>query len=105
LVIAETRLFTRQIRDLLSDESYRLLQLELIVDPESGSLIRESGGLRKVRWSLPGRGKSGGVRVIYYWAKHRDIILMLLAYPKNVQDTLTADQRRTLRSSVEEEFK
>jgi mRNA-degrading endonuclease RelE of RelBE toxin-antitoxin system len=105
LVIVETRFFTKQIRALLDAESYRLMQLELVADAERGAIIKESGGLRKLRWSLSGRGKSGGIRVIYFWAKHQDIVLLLLAYPKNVQDTLTPAQRRILRAVVEEEFK
>jgi mRNA-degrading endonuclease RelE of RelBE toxin-antitoxin system len=105
LVIVETRFFTKQIRALLDAESYRLMQLELVADPERGAIIKDSGGLRKLRWSLSGRGKSGGIRVIYFWAKHQDIVLLLFAYPKNVQDTLTPAQRRILRAVVEEEFK
>jgi len=61
--------------------------------------------LRKVRWAATGRGKRGGVRVIYYWAVDREIILMLLIYGKNEQDDLTAEQLRVLKGLVEEEFK
>jgi mRNA-degrading endonuclease RelE of RelBE toxin-antitoxin system len=58
-----------------------------------------------VRWAATGRGKRGGVRVIYYWAVDREIILMLLIYGKNEQDDLTAEQLRALKGLVEEEFK
>ena len=61
--------------------------------------------MRKVRWAATGRGKRGGVRVIYYWAVDREIILMLLIYGKNEQDDLTAEQLRVLKGLVEEEFK
>jgi hypothetical protein len=58
----ETPLFTRAIVDLVDEESYRSLQLALVQRPEAGALILKSGGLRKLRWSLPGRGKRGGLR-------------------------------------------
>jgi hypothetical protein len=66
MVIIETSVFTRLIQELMSDEGYRALQEVLITRPESGDLIKGSGGLRKIRWKLEGQGKRGGVRVIYY---------------------------------------
>ena len=65
MVIKETSVFTRQVSKRLDAESYRLLQLRLAADPEAGDLMRGSGGLRKIRWQGSGRGKRGGVRVIY----------------------------------------
>jgi len=102
--IIETAIFTKKINSLLTDEEYRNLQNELILNPEKGKVIRGSGGLRKIRWGLPGRGKSGGVRIIYYWILKRNTILMLLAYSKNEQDNLTPLQLRTLKSLVEKEL-
>lgn len=63
----ETFVFTAVVTALLSAEEYRQLQLALLIRPEQGALIRGSGGLRKLRWGVRGRGKRGGVRVIYYW--------------------------------------
>lgn len=83
----------------------RELQLELVHHPEKGKLIPGSGGLRKIRWSLPGRGKSGGLRSIYYWAVSRDQIFMLYIYAKNEQEDLTSDQLKTLRKLLMEVFK
>lgn len=103
--IIETSIFTRKLRTLLSDEEYRLLQNELIMNPEKGKIIKGSGGLRKIRWSISGKGKSGGVRIIYYWLKNKEIILMLLIYPKNEQDNLTSEQLKLLKSIVEKELK
>jgi mRNA-degrading endonuclease RelE of RelBE toxin-antitoxin system len=77
----------------------------VVARPDVGNIIRGSGGLRKVRWAATGRGKRGGIRVIYYWAVDREIILMLLIYGKNEQDDLTAEQLRVLKGLVEEEFK
>ena len=66
MVIIETPIFTQMIKELMTDESYRELQEALIIRPNSGVLIKHSGGLRKIRWKLQGCGKSGGIRVIYY---------------------------------------
>lgn len=105
MIIAETATFTRQVRELLDEENYRQFQLELVENPERGSVIPGSGGLRKMRWHGSGRGKRGGTRVIYYWATEREIILLLLIYPKNERDDLTPGQLEVLRRVVEGEFK
>ncbi len=76
MVIVETSTFTRRVQELLSDEDYRKLQTVLINRPNTGAIIPGSGGLRKVRWALSGRGKRGGVRVIYYWAVRRGRVPM-----------------------------
>jgi mRNA-degrading endonuclease RelE of RelBE toxin-antitoxin system len=102
--IAETTVFTRQVEDLIDAESYRLLQLELADRADRGSVIAGSGGLRKIRWQGSSRGKRGGIRVIYYWARDRQLILMLLAYAKTGEDDLTADQLKALRRAVKEAF-
>jgi hypothetical protein len=100
----ETPIFTRTIMALLDDEAYRLLQLALLQRPERGAVIQRSGGLRKVRWPLPGQGKRGGLRVIYFWDEATETFYMLFAYPKNEQEDLTAQQLRVLRRLVREEF-
>jgi mRNA-degrading endonuclease RelE of RelBE toxin-antitoxin system len=102
--IIETSIFTRQIQVLLSDEEYRQLQLALLSKPDLGPVIPGSGGLRKVRWSGKGHEKRGGVRVIYYWVKIQERILMLLIYAKAEQDDLTPDQVKVLRRIIEEEY-
>ena len=105
MVIRETTAFTKQVKQLLDAESYRLLQLRLVADPEAGALVPGTGGLRKIRWQGSGRGKRGGIRAIYYWAGQVDVILMLLAYPKNEQEDLTPEQKKILAALVREEFK
>ena len=63
--------------DVLSDDEYAKLQDALIKDPEAGDLIFGSGGVRKLRWSVTGRGKRGGIRVIYYAPVRRGQFWML----------------------------
>src|SRR5215212_1457384 len=104
MLIVETAIFTRRIQALISDEQYRLLQLQLIAQPDRGKVIPQSAGLRKLRWSLSGHGKRGGIRVIYYWSASRETILMLFVYAKNEQDDLTRQQLKTLRKIIEEEY-
>ena len=102
--IVETSLFTRQVQALLADDDYRRLQTILVIHPDAGNLIPSSGGLRKIRWGAQGRGKRGGVRVIYNWAVKQERILMLLMYLKNERDNLTAEQLKVLRRIIEEEY-
>ena len=101
----ETPIFTSIIKRLLDDESYRKLQIALLLRPEQGPVIKESGGIRKVRWAVPGSGKSGGIRVIYYWAPDEATLYLLYAYSKKDQGDLTRAQIRVLRTLVQEEFK
>lgn len=103
-IFSETPVFTRQITDLLSDDEYKALQVELLNRPDAGAVIEGTGGCRKLRWATQGQGKRGGVRVIYYWMNARGHILMLLAYPKNVQDTLTDKQKQVLKVLVKKEL-
>jgi len=104
MVIIETPIFTRRIQAVLSEEEYRLLQIQLVNRPDSGKIIRGSGGLRKLRWSASGHGKRGGIRIIYYWFVSHDTLLLLFAYPKSKQEDLTPDQLKQLRKIVEGEY-
>ena len=100
----ETPVFTRDLAEILDDEGFRSLQLALLQRPELGPMIRGSGGLRKLRWAGQGRGKRGGLRVIYYWDRASETFYMLYIYPKNEQEDLTAEQIRVLGRLVREEF-
>lgn len=106
LEFRETELFTRVISRLLSDMEYAELQGVLVIQPDAGSLIPGTSGLRKLRWSQQrrGKGKRGGVRVIYYWQASETLIYMLFAYSKDEQDDLTLSQRKLLMRLVAEEF-
>ena len=102
--LIETSTFTKQITALLSDEEYAEFQSRLGANPHLGSLIRRGGGIRKIRVAVGSRGKSGGARVIYYWAVRKNLILLLYAYPKNVTADLTPKQVSQLARVVREEF-
>jgi hypothetical protein len=104
VIFLETPVFTRQIKELVDDEVYRSLQVRLVANPDEGDLIPRSGGLRKIRLGMPGRGKRGGARVIYYWVTAKSQIYLLLAYAKNVQEDLTEEQLRTLCALVRQEI-
>lgn len=100
--IIETTIFTRQIDRLAGDDEKQALLDDLIKQPDAGDLIRGGGGIRKLRWRTPGRGKRGGIRVIYFW--HRgQVMYLLVAYAKNVKDNLDANELQVLRKVVEEE--
>lgn len=101
----ETPIFTAVVHDLLEDEEYRRLQLALLLRPEQGAVIPGGAGLRKVRWGARGKGKRGGIRIIYYWGREEEAIYMLVAYSKLQQENLKPAQLRLLSRLVREEFK
>jgi hypothetical protein len=102
--LIETLTFTRRITALLSDEEYGRFQSRIAASPELGALIKGGGGIRKVRVGAGSRGKSGGARVIYYWAVRKDVILPLYGYSKNAAVDLTPKQVSQLAKIVKEEF-
>lgn len=104
MLFIETAIFTRRLLQILSDEEYHLLQQELAARPEAGKVIPGSGGLRKIRWRFSGTGKRGGIRIIYYWRKDANQIMLLFVFAKNEQDNLTPAQLKQIRSVVEREF-
>ena len=105
MVIKETPIFTKQIQSLVSDDEYSHFQNLLINNPEMGSIIKNSGGIRKTRISAKGKGKRGGARILYYWISDEEQIFMLLAYAKNEFDNISHEQLKILKSLVENEFR
>ncbi len=95
----ETPIFTKQIRVIATDDELKDLQMELIAQPEKGDLIKDTGGLRKIRMAVGNQGKSGSARVIYFLA-HAEKIYLILAYPKNVKDTLNKAEKSELKKLV-----
>lgn len=104
MTFIETSVFTRSVVALLKDDEYVSLQLALLLRPELGRVIRGSGGIRKLRWSLAGGGKRGGIRVVYFWDQSSETFYMLYAFRKSDQDDLTPRQLQTLARLVREEF-
>jgi hypothetical protein len=98
----ETSVFTKLIIELLPDDSYRLLQDDITKNPQAGDLIPAGGGIRKLRFALPGMGKRGGARLIYYWQTSKHKTYMLLAYTKAKKENLEPEQIAILKALVKE---
>lgn len=92
----ETPIFTRQIKQIATDDEFKELQKELIESPDKGDLIQKTGGLRKIRMATGSQGKSGSARVIYFLATE-EIIYLVMAYPKNTKDSLTDAEKAELK--------
>jgi hypothetical protein len=97
----ETRLFTKLVREYLSDDEYGALQQALVANPEAGNVIPGSGGVRKLRWGVAGRGKRGGIRVIYYLRSRQGQIWMLTLYAKNVAENIPAHVLKKIREEID----
>lgn len=105
-VFVELPAFTRYRAGYLSDESFGKLQQELMNNPEAGEVIKESGGLRKMRFTDPrrGKGKRGGLRVIYYWWTTGRQFWLYTLYDKDEMDDLTPKQRKALKEMLKAEL-
>jgi mRNA-degrading endonuclease RelE of RelBE toxin-antitoxin system len=99
MIFIEATPFTKYIYTYLTDDEFLGLQSFLLRYPESGKIVPGSGGVRKLRWAVAGKGKSGGVRVIYYFKKQDDEIWLLTIYSKSKKDNIPA---HVLRQIVEE---
>lgn len=100
----EVPTFTRRLAEYLDDEGYRLFQESLMNKPEAGKVIPESGGLRKIRWADPrrGKGKRGGLRIIYFYFQEASHIWLLAVYDKDEADDLTPKQKKSFRLFVQD---
>ena len=97
----ETQLFSRLVQEYLTDQEYLQLQGVLIRNPEAGTVVRGSGGVRKLRWAAGGRGKRGGYRVIYFVRRTKGVIWMLTIYPKNVADSIPGYVLKQIREEID----
>lgn len=97
MIFIETPIFTEDLHELLNDDEYKAFQQHLAENPTAGDVIQRTGGLRKVRWSANGKGKRGGVRVIYYYITAASQIRLLVIYRKGLKDDLTDDEKKELR--------
>jgi mRNA-degrading endonuclease RelE of RelBE toxin-antitoxin system len=103
VTFVETKLFTKLVQEYLSDDEYAALQQWLIANPEAGDVIRGSGGVRKLRWGVGGRGKRGGIRVIYFLRLRHGEIWMLTLYAKKVSDTIPAHVLKKIKEEIDGE--
>jgi hypothetical protein len=97
----ETKLFTKLVQKYLSDDDYGELQDALIQQPDAGDVIPGSGGVRKLRWKGSGRGKRGGLRVIYYLRSRQGQIWMLTMYAKNVAENISAKMLQKIKEEID----
>lgn len=101
-IFVESELFTKLVDDYLSDEEYASLQMHLLDRPDAGPVIRNSGGIRKLRWASRGKGKRGGIRVIYY--VHDEVSLwMLTIYRKGEVDSIPGPLLRKIKEAMKNE--
>ena len=105
-VFVELAAFERHRADYLDDEAFRAIQNLLMKQPEAGDLIPETGGLRKLRFAdaRRGKGKRGGLRVIYYWWDAGLQFWLFTVYDKDEMDDLTPQQRKTLKAMIKTEL-
>lgn len=92
----ETPMFTRQIKQIATDEELLELHQVLIASPDRGDPIQRTGGLRKIRMATGNQGKSSSVRVIYFLAT-ADVIYLVMAYPKSIKESLTDAEKAELK--------
>lgn len=102
LLFIETSYFTSIVKEYFSDKEYMGFQIYLAQHPLQGCVIRGTGGCRKIRYGAGGRGKRGGVRVIYYYRSKKGIIYLFDIYAKNEKSDLAPKERSILRSVIKE---
>ncbi|MBZ5549317.1 MAG: toxin [Acidobacteriia bacterium] len=98
--------FTRHLPDYLNDEDYRELQARLGANPEFGDLMPGTGGFRKARWAdaRRGKGRRGGLRIIYYHFRSDHQIWLMTLYDKDEASDLTASEKKALKAAIEQEL-
>lgn len=102
MIFIETSTFTNLIGTYLSDDEYLGLQRFLLKYPDAGAIIRGTGGVRKLRWGISGKGKRGGIRVIYYWKRRDDEIWLLTVYGKSERDTIPSHILRQIAEEIKD---
>ena len=103
MIFIETTIFTKLLPKYLTDDEYRVFQWYLLLNSEAGDIVRGSGGVRKVRWAPTGKGKRGGIRIMYYWKKSDDEIWLLTLYSKNEKATIPGHILKKIAEEIENE--
>ena len=101
LTFVETKLFTALVPRYLSDDEYAALQQAIVARPDAGDVIRGSGGVRKLRWRIAGRGKRGGIRVIYYLRSRQEEIWMLTLYARNEEESIPGHILKKIKEEID----
>jgi hypothetical protein len=101
LTFIETKLFTRLADEYLGENGLLALQIHLMAQPDIGKIIAGSGGVRKLRWALPGRGKRGSLRVIYFLRTRQGEIWLLTLYAKNVSESISATDLKSIKAMID----
>jgi hypothetical protein len=101
----EAPAFTHYLSDYLNDEGYREIQARLGGNPELGDLMPGTGGFRKARWgdTRRGKGRRGGLRMVYYYFKSEQQIWLMILYDKDEAADLTAKEKKALKAAIESE--
>ncbi|BEN55104.1 type II toxin-antitoxin system RelE/ParE family toxin [Serratia marcescens] len=102
LEFIETTVFSRKRAELMKDDDFQAFQSYLLLNHHEGDTISHTGGCKKIRWGLDGKGKRGGVRVIYYLTAPSGRVYLLLIYSKNEKDDLSGQEKAILRSIVQQ---
>jgi len=105
MTVQELPEFAKEADRILGERSHELLIEFLGLNPQAGVIVRATGGIRKLRWLVPGRGKRGGVRVIYYFHSEKLPLLALDIYSKNEKADLTPREKKQLRAAVAQYIK
>lgn len=100
ITVGETAEFIRAAKKIMDDQERAAVVDFLSQHPEAGAIIEGTGGVRKLRWSLPGAGKSGGVRVIYYYHSQKIPLYIFTVYPKGSRDNLSQAEKNTLKKLI-----
>lgn len=105
-VFVELPAFEKWRPEYLSDDQFREFQLQLMSNPEAGEVIRGTGGMRKVRFvdARRGKGKRGGLRVIYYWWAEGAQFWLFTLYDKDEASDLTPDERKSIAKRLKAEL-
>ena len=103
MLFIETSKFTELVQSQLNDDEYAALQWMLLERPDAGAIVPGSGGVRKLRWGLRGKGKRGGIRVIYYWKTADDEIWLLTLYAKNVRENIPANLLKQIAQEIDDD--